>query len=101
MSEAGKTKLLSVEIVRSKPAGGTMGIIARARVLSAGGVTQSIHSRGQWGVAENATADALADIEAQELAGLRAELQSLGVPAITPRMIDYEFKRVKHAGGAA
>lgn len=69
-----------------------LGIIAKAEMWNpATHVCQTIRSGGLWGVESDSGADCLAEIERDELAGLRAELLAAG---IGERAIAHAFKKV-------
>lgn len=55
-----------------------VGIVAKAVIVSANGITQTIRSGGLWGVESDSGADYMAEIERDELAALREELTALG-----------------------
>lgn len=65
-----------------------IGTIAKAEVISAGGVRQTLHSWGLWAIPDFDSLYA----ECKELALLRSELASFG---FGQRAIDYAFKRVE------
>jgi hypothetical protein len=69
-----------------------IGIIAKAVVRMPSGLTQTIRSGGLWGVESDSESSYLADVEKEELTGLRAELESIGC---TPRQIDAAFAKVE------
>jgi hypothetical protein len=68
-----------------------LGIIAKAVIVSAGGIIQTIRSGGLWGIESDSDAGYFAEVERDELAQLKAELLSLG---FGERAIAHAFKNV-------
>ncbi len=66
-----------------------VGIIAKAVIVSAQGVTQTIRSGGLWGIESDSDKSYLEEIARDELFNLRAELEAFG---FGKRAIDYAFK---------
>ena len=69
-----------------------LGITALADVRSESGIIQTIRSGGLWGIESDSGEDYFAEVEEEELDGLRRELGSFG---FGKRAIDYAFKRVE------
>lgn len=70
-----------------------VGIVAKAVVRSASGITQTLRSGGLWGIESDSDKAHLAEVAKEELAALRAELEAFGFSA---RAITYAFKNVEH-----
>ena len=68
-----------------------LGVIAKAEILSPGGVIQTVRSGGLWGI-ESDAGDYFDEVEAEQLAELRTELESLG---FGERAIDRAFQDVQ------
>ncbi len=68
-----------------------LGIIAKAKIRTANGTSQTIRSAGLWGIESN-SGDYLEEVGKEQLEELRAELESLG---FKKRAIDYAFKNVE------
>ena len=69
-----------------------VGIIAKAVVVSAQGVTQTIRSGGLWGIESDSGKDYLEETKQNELTNLRGELEAFGFGS---RAIDYAFRNVE------
>ena len=63
-----------------------LGIIAKAKVVLAGEVIQTIRSGGLWGIESDSGEDYLGSVEEDELANLRKQLEAVG---LGKRAIDY------------
>ena len=72
-----------------------VGVIAKAEVRMPSGVVQTIRSCGLWGIESDSAEEYFADVEKEELSGLREELTSLG---FGPRAIAYAFRNVERRG---
>ncbi len=70
-----------------------LGIIVKAEVVSTSGVIQIIRSGGLWGIESDSGTDYLEEVEKEELAELRTELESFG---FGERAIDFAFKSIEH-----
>ena len=71
-----------------------LGIMAKAEIaLPGSNVVQRIASGGLWGIESDSEAGYLAEVEAEELAGLRGELETIG---FGKRQIDLAFRTVEH-----
>lgn len=66
-----------------------VGVIAKAVVRSASGVSQTLRSGGLWGIESDSGAEYIESVKADELADLRRELESFG---FSTRAINYAFK---------
>lgn len=75
-----------------------VGVIAKAVVRSASGVTQTLRSGGLWGVESDSSKEYLAEVEGNELGALRQELEAFGFSA---RSIAYAFKNISRASQPA
>jgi hypothetical protein len=74
-----------------------VGIQARAEVTLPGSdVVQRLTSGGLWGIESDSGADYLAEVERDELAGLRRELDAVG---FSPRQIGLAFKSIENSEG--
>lgn len=71
-----------------------VGVIAKALIVSANGVCQTLRSGGLWGVESDSEAEYLASVEAEELAALRAELEALAL-GFGKRAVAYAFGNVE------
>lgn len=71
-----------------------VGIIAKAVVISAQGVTQTIRSGGLWGIESDSGKDYLGEVARDELDSLRVELETFG---FGKRAIDYAFLNTEKA----
>lgn len=69
-----------------------LGIIAKAEIISPQGVIQTVRSGGLWGIESDASAEYMAEVETEQLAELRAELESYGIGS---RAIAYAFRNVE------
>ena len=69
-----------------------IGVIAKAEIVSGGGICQTIRSGGLWGVESDSGKEYLAEVAKEELDTLRAELAGLG---FSGRQIDYAFGKVE------
>jgi hypothetical protein len=65
-----------------------MGIIAKAKIITESGTVQTVRSGGLWGI-ESDSGDYIKEVEEEELASLRIELESFG---FGKRAIDYAIK---------
>lgn len=71
-----------------------IGIIAKARIVSPAGVIQTIRSGGLWGIESDSDKSYIESVENEQLAELRAELESLE-QGIGKRAIDHAFANVE------
>lgn len=69
-----------------------IGIIAKAEVVSAQGICQTIRSGGLWGIESDSGKEYLEEIATEELGQLREELAGLG---FSDRQIYYAIQRVE------
>ncbi len=69
-----------------------IGIIAKAEVISAQGICQTLRSGGLWGIESDSGADSLKEVANEQLTELRAELEGFGFGA---RAIDRAFQNVE------
>lgn len=69
-----------------------VGIHASAQIASGNGIIQHLRSGGVWGIESDSSPEHFAEIEQQELEGLRAELEGFGFGR---RQIDHAFKNVE------
>jgi hypothetical protein len=70
-----------------------LGIMATANIVLPGSdVVQRIASGGLWGIESDSGDDYFAEVEAEELAGLRGELETVG---FSKRQIDLAFRAVE------
>lgn len=71
-----------------------LGIVAKAGITLPGStLVQRITSGGLWGIESDSEAGYFAEVEAEELADLRGELETIG---FTKRQIDLAFRAVEH-----
>lgn len=68
-----------------------VGIVAKAVVVSTGGIVQTLRSGGLWGIESDSGADHIASVEQEELSGLRSELEAFGFGS---RSVSYAFRNV-------
>jgi len=58
-----------------------LGLVAKAVIVSANGIGQTLRSAGLWGIESDSSEDYFASVEKDELAALRSELESFGFSA--------------------
>ncbi len=68
-----------------------VGVIAKAVVRSASGVSQTLRSGGLWGIESDSGKEYFAEIRAEQLSDLRTELLAFG---FGPRAITHAFSTI-------